>query len=970
MERFARWVLRNRMWVLGLTAALTLAGAYAVVKWSRIESDISKYLPADDPVVIRFTEAGERFGGVAIGVVGIEYEDAFARPALEEIDRITQAVRQMEGIGWVVSLTAVDEVQARLVDGERAVAVGRLVDAGALPETPEGLARLRRHVLEKEDMVGVVVSADGRLASLMFNIVEGANRAEMAQAVEDEVRRQAPARKTYFGGFPFWMKNMSDIILSDMVVLVPIVSAVVILLLLLAFRSLRGVALPLLTVMISSVWAMGLMAAVDVPITMLSNVIPVLLIALGTAYAIHLLHRVEEGEGGRPLDGPGLCRALSQVMVPIAMAGATTVIGFLSFCTSNLVFIQHTGLIAAFGILSAMLVALTFLPAVLSMLRPRVSRAHHTEGTSLSGRLLASWSRGLVRWRWPVLGAALLLAGGAAAFLPRLDRSFNMVAYFPEGSDIRAADEVMKTRLGGNTPIWITVEGDAKHPFVLRSLLSAEKFLRSIPDVHSARSIGGLVAEMNLVMSDRRAVPDTRAGVGNLWFNLEGKDVLKQFADPSLQHTLVQAMSSAVATSRLRQIVASVQAFLAELPRQAREVDLARDPPGVRQAAERLLLAEAARDAALDLAHRLPPGQAPARAEVLARLETAWRTGTAPAGAEVYRAALRSFLGSDESDLEIEDEAVADALAGALAEAAARGKMSEELDGLLASRLPAELVASDPEGVGYLATSLRVMVEELDRARRVGGLRDALMAGLPDEARGNRRLLEELDGDLWPLGARTAWVPLSGLPDGAEGEVVQVDLHQTGMHHISVNIDDQLVHSQLSSLGLAALLAMLMLMLQFRSLLAGILGMLPMLLTLLINFGVMAALGIDLDPATVLIASLVVGVGIDYTIHFMARTRAELLRRGEPAAALEVVLRTSGRAILINAVTVMGGQLVFLAGDLVPLHSFGILLALAMLTSALAAISVLPVVLVITRPRFLRSGPASPPSAEAVHSNR
>jgi predicted RND superfamily exporter protein len=130
--------------------------------------------------------------------------------------------------------------------------------------------------------------------------------------------------------------------------------------------------------------------------------------------------------------------------------------------------------------------------------------------------------------------------------------------------------------------------------------------------------------------------------------------------------------------------------------------------------------------------------------------------------------------------------------------------------------------------------------------------------------------------------------------------------------------------------------------------------MVPMCLTLLINFGVMGAFHIHLEPGTVLIASMVVGVGIDYTIHFMSRTRLELIRQGKPASALDVSLKTAGRAILINAVTVMGGQLVFLAGDMQPLQIFGVLLAVAMVVSAVSAVTVLPALLMVVQPKFLR----------------
>jgi hypothetical protein len=979
MDAFARWVIRLRWWIIVAVVLLTAAAGVAIAKWAYIEADFSKYLPEDDPVVKRFQEAGDRFGGVAVAMVGVEFDDVFRPQALRCIDELSRIIGRVDGVNWVVSLTEMDDVQAEEIDGEPTVAVRPVVDPQAIPTRPEALAELRDYVLGKEELVGVVVDAEGKLANLTFSIAGDADRVEVANAVKDAIAgwlagRKLPVAGTrvepslarpaglqmfYFGGFPYWMKNMSEIILADMLVLVPVVSLVVIGILFLSFRSLRGVLLPLATVIISATWAMGLLSALGLPITMLSNVIPVLLIALGTAYAIHLLHKVDEVRvgDGEPHEKQ-LRRAMVDVMVPIGLAGLTTVVGFLSFLTSNLVFIQHTGLMAAFGIFSAMLVALTLLPAVLSLLKPSRTQRRGDEQDSggVFGWILAGLGALALRASKTVIALAVVVALVAAAFIPQIDRQFNMVAYFPKDSPVRRADVMMKQKLGGNVPIWITVAGDPKHPFVLGQMLSIEKFLRTIEDVSNVRSVASLIAEMNQVMFSARSIPATERGVGNLWFNLEGKSVLKQFVDQEEQHALIQGVSSESDTGRLRVIVAEVEDFLDRLPSRATAVELAGAPAGLAERARAARLDRVALNTVLDLRFRLPEREWKL-ADVRAWLVQARTSPAGPAPAAEYRQAIQAFLLSDESDMLIEDEALAAALAEAVAERSAeRGRLQRErLEGLIRQTLPAPLVADDPKGPGYLSKSLAVLVDDITDARRSRLLLEELLARLPAEAAADERLRADLRGDLAPFNTRRVFLPLA--PDEqppAGGQVVAAEFAQTGMHHISVNVDNRLVYSQLSSLGLAGLVAMVLLMIQFRSLLAGLLGMIPMVVTLLVNFGTMAALGIRLDSATVLIASLVVGVGIDYTIHFLSRTRLELVRSGEPAGALALAQRTAGRAILINAITVTAGQLVFLAAELIPLHYFGALLALAMVTSALAAVTVMPAVLIITRPSFLR----------------
>jgi predicted RND superfamily exporter protein len=102
----------------------------------------------------------------------------------------------------------------------------------------------------------------------------------------------------------------------------------------------------------------------------------------------------------------------------------------------------------------------------------------------------------------------------------------------------------------------------------------------------------------------------------------------------------------------------------------------------------------------------------------------------------------------------------------------------------------------------------------------------------------------------------------------------------------------------------------------------------------------------------VMIASLGVGVGIDYSIHFMARLQLEYRRLKDAGLAVKEAFNNAGAAIVINALTVACGMLVFVAGKLLPLRTFGLLLALAMAVSALSALLLLPLVIKLFPRRF------------------
>ncbi len=117
--------------------------------------------------------------------------------------------------------------------------------------------------------------------------------------------------------------------------------------------------------------------------------------------------------------------------------------------------------------------------------------------------------------------------------------------------------------------------------------------------------------------------------------------------------------------------------------------------------------------------------------------------------------------------------------------------------------------------------------------------------------------------------------------------------------------------------------------------------------------------GIRLDMVTAMVASLAVGIGVDYTIHFLAAYKRERALEEDGEAVTRKVYGTSGKAILVNAFSVGVGFLVLVFSNFTSLRYIGSLVALTMLTSSFAALALLPILLNMVKPKFIR--PVSPP---------
>jgi predicted RND superfamily exporter protein len=171
----------------------------------------------------------------------------------------------------------------------------------------------------------------------------------------------------------------------------------------------------------------------------------------------------------------------------------------------------------------------------------------------------------------------------------------------------------------------------------------------------------------------------------------------------------------------------------------------------------------------------------------------------------------------------------------------------------------------------------------------------------------------------------------------------------TGMPFIDVTMDRSLINSQLGSLAIALLFVIIIVGAILRSFSAGIFAAIPILSAIVILFGVMGYTGIPLNIATVLVASIAMGIGIDYSIHVITHFKDSIKKGTNVAQALEDTIGVSGKAIVINVISVSAGFLVLLFSEMVPLQYFGMLIFLSMVGSGLSALTFLPVILILAQ---------------------
>lgn len=174
--------------------------------------------------------------------------------------------------------------------------------------------------------------------------------------------------------------------------------------------------------------------------------------------------------------------------------------------------------------------------------------------------------------------------------------------------------------------------------------------------------------------------------------------------------------------------------------------------------------------------------------------------------------------------------------------------------------------------------------------------------------------------------------------------------HFTGMLILYNNMLESLFKSQILTLGVVFGIILLMFIVLFRSIKLAIIGMFPNLVGACFVLGLMGWSGIPLDMMTITIAAISIGIAVDNTIHYIHRFKLEYSRLGDYTQAMYACHDTIARAMYFTSITIIAGFSVLVLSNFMPSIYFGVFTSLAMFVALLANLTLLPVLLLLTKP--------------------
>ena len=435
-------------------------------------------------------------------------------------------------LGQIQSLVSTDYI---CFDDDALVAK-KLVE-GENP-TPQTIAGLRDRVASWDTYEGTLVSKDRSITSItaIIRTEDKDVKALINSALQEITSSPPPGIKVFMAGEPVITDHIGAAMAKDMPILIPIMVAVLVVILFLCFRSLKGIVFPIAMTFLAIVWTFGLMGLLGVPLTVVSSTIPVLLMAIVSAYGIHQMNHYFEDP--RQDKYQVLRHNSGSVGLAILLSGLTVMIGFGSMIILDFVPIRNFGLLTALGDLVGVLAALFVLPALLIVGSPRKKPGVYVpedEKTDIISRLLRA-TMGVGRshpGRLLVAVGALALIVASGAFFVKSD--MDIVKFFPKNDSVRVADRVINEKMSGTKSISVILDTDLRdalsrkgNPDTIVELTSPEVlekvdgFARDLkaafPNVTKVSSYADVLKKMNQVMnggdSKYYVIPDDPALIG------------------------------------------------------------------------------------------------------------------------------------------------------------------------------------------------------------------------------------------------------------------------------------------------------------------------------------------------------------------------------------------------------------------------------------------------------------------------
>ncbi len=518
------WLQQHPWKTLAFFAVLCALLAAACVDWParrlalRIDPSMERLLPAQDEDRRIYERARATFGDGDPLLLTVRFKQpVFSAESLAAVAAITESLQAQAGVVSVFSLATAPNLLASAEDLE----VSTFTEQAAA--APASIPQLRQQLQDNPVYRSGLVSEDGLETAFALTLAGMDEREFQAAGYPHRLIQLARAAsgvaEVRVTGVPVVKQATAAALQKTFTVTVPAVFLVIVVVLIASFRDLRLALAGTLTVAVAMLCTFALMRGMGYSLHLLTALTPVLVVTQGLCYAIHWLSEcIKDADGPAQALSQRVLQATQHGAMPLMLNAVTTSVGFLALLSNGLPAIRQFALLSAIGMLMAMVLTLTLLPALVQLMG-------HGRLPCPTGPLYEKTAQKLagfaIRQRALIIGTAVVLMLTGLLLSTNLKPSAEFVRGFPEDSAVRMDYEAINAQFAGANLLTVLVETNVADsladPALTRRLDALAEWLRTQPEVGAVYGYPDLLKLLNRSFNDGRAdaavIPNEAAAI-------------------------------------------------------------------------------------------------------------------------------------------------------------------------------------------------------------------------------------------------------------------------------------------------------------------------------------------------------------------------------------------------------------------------------------------------------------------------
>ena len=405
----------------------------AKIPWLIFSTSIQNLIVDDVPERHRYEEFKTLFGTDEVIHVVLKGNDVFTPAYFDQLQHLSETFEQIQGVDRIISLSQVK----------------KSVD----PQNNWSLERFKKLVLPVSIFQRYLVSPDQRVAGITLLLDEQADQEAISRVVNISLKQIPEVFKGYQIGMPSVSIALSKYAQRDFFRLPFYTNLIIALLLLIFFKSFIEMVIPLLTVAVAGTWTMGMAAWSGLTMNMLTVVVPVLMIAVGTAYCLYVYCAFRECISTCDDARSALLSTYSRTAYPTVIAAGTTISGIISLMVTPIGAIRQFSGLACLGILALLVAVLTFLPCLMVIVWPTLrKRQEQVSDCFFSSTMVDKLVNFIVDQRRNICLLLILLSLFLLAGIFRIRVETNPLSYFKISTPLHQQFHDIYDHLSGSFP--------------------------------------------------------------------------------------------------------------------------------------------------------------------------------------------------------------------------------------------------------------------------------------------------------------------------------------------------------------------------------------------------------------------------------------------------------------------------------------------------------------------------------------